>query len=155
MKTGPAIRRSAAGLLLAFAAFSLAWTAVKEVGARGAGPEAGGAAPAAGLTVYYFHATARCPTCKRIEELTRSVFETEFAAEAASGRVEFRVLNREEPACADLVARYSLATNAVVLARGAPSSDWKDLKRIWDLVGDEPAFRKYIASEISAMIGGK
>jgi hypothetical protein len=149
-----AVRRSAAGLLLAFAALSLVWTVVKEVRARRA---AGGDDRVAGaeLTVYYFHATARCPTCNRIEELTRSVVQTEFAAELASGRVEFRVLNREEPSRAALVERYSLATNAVVLARGAPSTEWKDLKRIWDLVGDEPAFRKYISSEVSAMLGGK
>jgi predicted oxidoreductase len=146
-----AIRRTLAGLLLAFAGLSLAWTVLKEVRSRRGGA-GGGEVAGTDLTVYYFHATARCQTCKRIEELTRRVVAEEFAAEVAAGRIEFRTLNREEPANAAVVERYALATNAVVLVRGGDGGRWEDLRKIWDLVWDEPAFRKYVSSAISAML---
>jgi len=144
------------GLLLAFVAASIAWLVVREIQARNEGGEAASKESPSGvlLTVYYFHATARCLTCNRIEKLTREAVQTGFAEDLQAGRIEVRTLNREEPANKSFVEKYRLATNAVVLVRreaGKPGR-WKDLKRIWDLVPDDAAFGKYVQGEIRALL---
>ena len=49
-----------------------------------------------GVEVLSFHTKKRCPTCVAIEQLTREVIETEFAAQLADGSLALRVTDITE-----------------------------------------------------------
>lgn len=54
------------------------------------------------VEVLSFHTKKRCPTCIAIEQLTREVVETDFAAQLADGSLVFRIADvSEEEALAD------------------------------------------------------
>lgn len=100
--------------------------------------------------VYYFHRTQRCPTCTRIEELTREIVRSQFAAEMASGALELHVINIEKPGYEHYENDYNLSVQSIVIARmkGGQQVKWDNLDKIWDLIGNEPEFNVYVAGAI-------
>jgi hypothetical protein len=104
--------------------------------------------------VYYFHSTTRCPTCQDIEAQAHAVIQSGFAAEMASGKVVWKVLNYEQPSVADLAKKFEIQMPVVVLAKmkSGEVADWKRLDRVWALVGDKPAYGTYVRDEINKML---
>jgi len=49
------------------------------------------------VVAYYFHGNFRCPTCRKIEALSREAVESGFPEDLKAGRLEWRVINVEEP----------------------------------------------------------
>lgn len=115
----------------------------------GAAPVAAGH-PGDRVVVYYFHGTYRCKTCMRIEALTRQAVQQDFADELKQGRVELRVVNVEEPANRHFIQDYGLYTKAVVVVdyRDQRQLRWQNLDQIWNLFGNEAAFRAYVADAV-------
>ncbi len=120
-------------------------------------PPAPAPAPADGrqVVVYYLHTTYRCVSCYRIENWTEAAVREGFPAETATGLLEWKVLNVEEPGNEHFVNDYQLFTKSVVLSevRGGREIRWKRLDRAWDLLGDEAAFRRYVDGEIRRFLG--
>jgi len=109
-----------------------------------------------GLVVYYLHSTTRCPTCQSIESQAKEAVETEFASQLKSGEITWKVLNYEQPAAKPLATKFEIQMPVVVLAKmkAGEVQDWKRLDEVWALVGDKPAFAKYVAGEINRMLTG-
>jgi len=107
-----------------------------------------------GVVVFYFHGHFRCATCDRIERFTRECVARAFPAQAARNAVAYRAVNTDIPANAHFTERYRLATRTVVIVRmeGRVERHWKRLDRVWDLVGDEVAFKRYVRDEILAYL---
>jgi hypothetical protein len=103
-----------------------------------------------GLVVYYLHGSTRCPTCEAIEALSEAVVQSDFAAALASGEMQWKVLNYEKPAAAELVRKFEIQMPVVVVARMKQGeiTDWKRLDEVWALVGDKPAFTSLLREEI-------
>jgi hypothetical protein len=153
-------------VLLLFVGASLAWLAVQDVRHKAAVAAVSGVEPAAPspetapaasnrvVTAYYFHGNVRCVTCHKIETYTESTVKTNFPSELTSGSLRWAVVNTDEPANAHFVKDFSLTTKSVVLtdSQSGRLLRWKNLDRIWDLVGDEAGFRKYIADETRAYL---
>ncbi|MBN1886316.1 MAG: hypothetical protein JW876_12440 [Candidatus Krumholzibacteriota bacterium] len=129
--------------------------------ATGGGPGPGdqAAGPFAGpdrVIVFYFHGDKRCPTCMKLERYTRESVAERFADGIAGETVEFRSVNVDEPGNDRFVTDYELTTKAVILVEtaGGRQARWRNLDRIWDLVGNETVFKAYIAEETERFIGG-
>jgi hypothetical protein len=107
-----------------------------------------------GLMVYYFHGNMRCPTCRSIESQSHDTVHTDFASQLESGDLEWKRLNYEEPAGADLGKKFEIQMPVIVLAQmnGGEVQDWRRLDKVWALVGDKPRFAEYIRSEINQML---
>jgi hypothetical protein len=107
-----------------------------------------------GLMVYYFHGSVRCPTCEAIESQSKAVVQTDFAAEMASGDLQWQVLDYEQPANAPLAEEFEIQAPIVVLARlqDGRVTDWKRLDEVWGLVGDEADFAAFLREQIRAML---
>ena len=107
-----------------------------------------------GLVVYYFHGNVRCPTCRAIEKQSHDTVSADFAAELDRGQIVWKALNYEQPAGESLQKKFEVIAPVVVLARmkDGQMGEWKRLDRVWLLVDEEPAFRKYIHAEIAAML---
>ena len=123
------------------------------------GPESDkpeGAPPplADGLVVYYFHSNARCPTCRRIEAYAREAVHGGFARQLDAGRMQWRVVNYEEPAYRHYAAEFNLVAPTVILVRmqAGTQSQWNNLARVWEFVGEKEAFIAYVQDEIRALL---
>lgn len=110
-----------------------------------------------GLVVYYFHSNTRCPTCQSIESQAKDTVHTEFAPQLTSQEIVWKVLNYEQSANAQLAKKFEIQMPVVVLARmkAGQIEDWKRLDEVWALVGDKPAFAKYVREQITKMLGSE
>jgi hypothetical protein len=108
------------------------------------------------VLVSYFHRTIRCETCLKFEALTERALRDGFANELASGRLEWRIADFEEPGHESDVAKYDIFESSLIVSRfvGDEEMEWKKLDAIWDLVGDEGAFVQYIQFEVAEYLGG-
>jgi hypothetical protein len=109
------------------------------------------------VNVYYFHTTFRCPTCYKIEKYTQEAMESGFSPALRDGRVQFQVLNIEEPANAHFVQDYKLYTKSVVVVdiKDGKQVRWSNLAKVWELVGNQKLFIKYIQDEVNGYLQGK
>jgi hypothetical protein len=108
------------------------------------------------LTVYYFHTTFRCPTCRKIESLTASAVQKFFSAELASKKMTWKPVNIEIPENRHFADDFKLFTKSVVIvdSKNGKTVRWKNLDRIWELVRNESAFTGYIKNEIAGYLSG-
>lgn len=165
-------KRIVTGFLLTFLVASLAYFLFKEF--RPAGESGSPAAETAGLDgsqpsgeigdpepenadriiAYYFHATRRCITCRKLESYTMEAVTIGFSDDMESGRLEWRTVNVEEPGNYHFVEDYRLSTKSVVIVdmRDGKQARWKNLKRIWELVNDKTVFIDYIQYEVGAYL---
>lgn len=138
-------------VLLIFVAVSLTVVVMRNTAAPAAGTEKTAVESKKDCAiVYYFHRTQRCPTCMRIEELTREVVRSQFAEEIASGALELRVINIENPGYEHFETDYNLVAQSIVVAtiKDGKQVNWSNLDKIWDLIGTEPEFNTYVAEAI-------
>ena len=66
----------------------------------------------------------------------------------------WKIVNYEQPAAKPLAEKFQLQMPVVVLARmkDGKIEDWKRLDEVWAVVGDKPAFTKYVRKEIERML---
>jgi hypothetical protein len=107
-----------------------------------------------GLVVYYFHSNTRCPTCQSIESQAKDTVHADFAPQLSSGAMSWKILNYEQPASAPLAKKFDIQMPVVVLTKikNGRVEDWRRLDKVWALVGDKPAFAKYVRGEIEGML---
>lgn len=142
--------------LLGFVAVALLVIVARELADDTQTQAAGGPPqlPADGLVAVYFHGNIRCPTCQTIETYAQEAIATQFAEELAAGKLTWQVMNYEEAENAHFAKDYEIAAPTVVLVRreGGHDAQWQNLGRVWELVGDKPAFLAYIAAETRPLL---
>jgi len=91
-----------------------------------------------------------------MEQYAREVVDEAFLTEKDAGLIEFRAVSYDEPRNEHFVKEYALtASSLVVVAQArAGAAPWRSLHRIWDLVGDEAAFKAYLVDALTAMLKG-
>lgn len=109
------------------------------------------------VTAYYLHTTARCTSCRKIEAYTTEALEAGFTNELKDGRLVFRVVNVEEKGNEHFVKDFSIFTKSVVLVdeRSGKQMAWKNLPKVWELLGNKEAFVRYIREETRAYLADK
>jgi hypothetical protein len=164
-------------VLLAFVAVSVAFLVMKErssetpgdtAPAESAAPaphtpaeETGEISPAPAastcIVVYYFHGTRRCATCRKLEEYSHEAIMDAFAEDIQAGTIVWRPIDTDEPGNEHYVKDYVLSTKSVILSAetGGREARWKNLPRIWELVGDKATFMAYIQDEVGAFREGR
>ncbi len=136
---------------LALASLTLTGSACAAEGAGSAKPPAAPKATVkADTVVYYFHGTSRCHTCRTIEAYADEAVKGAFTADLESGRLAWQPTNVDEPANEHFVKDFQLYTRSLVLVDGSNPKRFKNLERVWQLVGDKPAFLKYVQDEVRA-----
>lgn len=108
------------------------------------------------LVVYYFYTTYRCHSCTMIENLTKTAVEAGFKDLLASGRVEFKGINIEQPGNEHYVQDYKLYTKSVVVSdiKDNKETRWKNLDQVWQLLGNENKFIEYVQREVKTYLEG-
>ena len=104
----------------------------------------------------YFLTNVRCPSCLTIERLTAETIQAEFAEELGAGLLEFRTINIDGDGNYHFVKDYQLYTKSVIISEEVKGEEvrWKNLPKVWELLGNEKKFRKYIKDEIATFMAG-
>ena len=112
------------------------------------------AVPAHRVVVTYFHGDVRCPTCKKLEALSREAMEQGFAKEIAAGTVVFQVINTDRAENKHFVDDYKLVTKSLVVAdeRDGKPGRWLNLEKIWDLVGNHDSYMTYVRGAVRDLL---
>jgi len=144
-------RRILTAALLVFILASVAVLIARELKpseGRGAAP------PENGIIAYYFHGNKRCATCMAIEKFSREAVEGGFAEAIKSGKLFYRVVNRDLPENRHFTDDYQLFANSVVLAeyRDGQQTRWKNLEAVWDYAGNRAAFMDYVSRELALFL---
>ena len=107
------------------------------------------------LVVYYFHGNARCVTCRKLESYAKEALVLYFSEGLSSGTMEFKPVNVEIPENDHFIKDYSLVTKSVVLSDtvNGEQTNWKNLDKIWELVGDKEIYQQYIRDNIKEFLG--
>lgn len=106
------------------------------------------------LTVYYFHGNYRCRSCTMIENLTKQAVNSGFTKELKNGRMDLQVINIEEPGNEHFAQDYKLYTKSVILSDkvNGKEQSWKNLDKVWTLLGDPDKFIDYIQTEVQTLL---
>jgi hypothetical protein len=106
------------------------------------------------IIAYYFHGTRRCVSCKKIEAYSRVAIEEGFADELKSGRLEFRAINYDEKENKHYIKDYQLYTKSLIISRvsGEEETEWKNLTKVWELLGSKEKFLDYVRKETRAYL---
>ncbi len=104
------------------------------------------------VVVYYMHRTLRCISCLSIEKMTRDALTEQFAAELASGRLQFRVADYWIDQ--DLARQYDVTTVSVVTVNltGGREVSHRTLDRVWELKGRPAEFETYVVESVRAAL---
>ena len=107
------------------------------------------------IVAYYFHGNVRCMTCRKLEAFSREAINTGFAQELQQGRLEWRIVNVDEPTNRHFIEDYQLHTRSLVLVdmHNGKQTRWKNLDKIWQLVRNKQGFFQYVQSEINEYLG--
>jgi hypothetical protein len=106
------------------------------------------------VTATYFHGNTRCITCNKLETYSQQAIAAHLATYVDDGSLVWQTINYEVPPNEHYVEDYQLAYQSLVLQEyvdGQPG-EFVDLKKIWDLVGDEEAFVEYVADGITTFM---
>lgn len=103
------------------------------------------------ITVYYLYDSVRCDSCRKIEAYTREAVQQGFESQMA---VDWSPLNTDKPENAHYLKDFKLISKSVVVVEydGGKQVRWKELDRIWDLLKDKAAFKKYIRDEVQGYL---
>jgi hypothetical protein len=106
------------------------------------------------VIAYYFHGTFRCTTCRTIEEYSHDAIQTYFAKELGNGRLEFRLVNVEEPGNKHFIQDYQLVSKSLVLSLVSDGKETKskNLADVWQLVRDKDKFLQYVKDEVEKFL---
>jgi hypothetical protein len=71
--------------------------------------------------------------------------------------MEWKMVNIEEPGNEFYVDKYQIYTKTVILSSTKDGKElkWKNMAKIWDLLGDEGTFKTYIQQGIRDFLAGK
>ena len=106
--------------------------------------------PAHQVIAFYFHGTGRCLTCRRMEAWAWEGIERDFSTELQAGTLQWQVVNMDKPENQHFVQDYQLFARSLVLVEWEHGkvSRWTNLRPLWTLLGDKPAFTNYVRQEI-------
>lgn len=107
------------------------------------------------VVVTYFHATARCASCLKIEDLASTAVTTRFAVPLAEKRLSWRLVNIDEPENNHFIRDYRLYTKSVIVSEVKDGREvrWKNLDQVWKLLNDPEGFQSYVEREVRDYLG--
>ena len=109
------------------------------------------------VMVYYFHTTARCDRCIRMEEWTKEALLTGFPDALKDGRLQWRPVDIDRPENEHFLDDYQLTDKSVVVARfnGDNRIGYKVLEDTWSLLDNKDGFLHYVRGEVMSHLSAE
>ena len=110
--------------------------------------------PQDGVAALYFHGDTRCPTCRKIEATAEETIAASYAEEMKRGTVAWQDVNYETPAHRHYLDDFALVAPTLVLVKTNHGQQvaWRNMDRVWELVGDRAAFSAYVEDGINSYL---
>ncbi len=70
------------------------------------------------IEAYYFHFTARCVTCRTVEERAKNSIETLYPALVREGKISFRAVNLDDAAGQALGEKLKISGQTLLIVKG-------------------------------------
>ncbi len=96
------------------------------------------------VLVRYFHGDVRCTTCMQFEDWSKTATE-KFPAELSDGRLEWQLINFDQPENKHYIKDYGLADKSLVLVREEDGKTvrWKNVEEFWEF--DENQKQEFVS----------
>lgn len=106
------------------------------------------------IDVYYFHATARCQGCLKIEDYTFSSINKNYEKELKNGSIKIQSIDFLEPENEKYQTKYGFDTQALIISKKVDGREveWKNLDKIWDYSNSFKKYEKYVKKEINKLL---
>ena len=106
------------------------------------------------VKVIYFHTDYRCSTCNKLEKYSKESVEKNFSKEIKSGKVIWEAINFEKEENEKYVEKFELYNKALILVKyeNGKQKEWKNLKKIWELVNDKSKYYTYVKNEVNKIL---
>jgi hypothetical protein len=84
----------------------------------------------------------------------KEAIATGFAGDLKSGAIQWRPVNVQLPENRHYIQDYRLFTRSLVLVkvRDGKQVEWRNLDKVWELVGDKAQFEKYVQTNVKAYL---
>ncbi len=106
------------------------------------------------LEVYYFHATARCYSCKTIGQYVKETMEQKYAEQIKNGKIDFREINIDLPENKEIAKKYQASGSSLFINRIKDGQDnIEPDMNVWKLLSDEVKFKGYLENKINSYLG--
>ncbi len=102
------------------------------------------------VKVVYFHGDYRCATCNKLEVYSEETVKNYFAKDAESGKVVWAAINFDKKENNHFVDIFNLYNQSLIIMKyeNGKLKDWKNLQKIWKLVGNKSKYFEYVKKEI-------
>jgi len=106
------------------------------------------------VKLYYFHGTRRCKTCLTLEANTKEALDKGFPGEMKQGTITWETYDTDKKENKHFETDFELLFSSVILVKYKADKqvEWKNLQKIWELVGDKPAFLEYVQNEVRSYL---
>jgi len=106
------------------------------------------------IIAYYFYGGVRCSSCMLLEKYTGDAMMRWFPEQISAGQVEYRPVDLEKSGNEHFVKDFQLFSKAVVLVdtKDGRTVRWKNLDKVWSLLGDRDKFQQYIRDEVATFL---
>jgi len=106
------------------------------------------------IEVIYFHATARCEGCLKIEDFTFSSVNKNYDKELKNGTIKIQSIDFLEPENEKYQTKYGFDTQALIISKKVDGKEveWKNLDKIWDYSNNFKKYEKYVKKEINKLL---
>jgi len=98
------------------------------------------------VKVYYFHATRRCSTCESVEKVSKETINKHY-----NGKVSFETFNREDRVNNDLVRKYEISGQTLLVIKGDQVVDLTT-KAFLYAKNDPEKLQKALISQVDEML---
>lgn len=103
------------------------------------------------VNVYYFHGKQRCQTCIAVGNIAKETVEKAFAG---NNKVHFAEVNTSEEENRDLVEKYDVTWNALIIAKSEQSKDITE-QAFATAIGSPEKLSNEIVTIVKSMVEGK
>jgi hypothetical protein len=106
------------------------------------------------FVVYYLHMNRRCMTCEKLEAYSEEAIMTGFTEQLKDSSIVWKVVNFEEEGNEHFAKDYNLYSQSVVISKllDGKETEWKNLDKIWEIVGNKDEFIAYVQGEVTKFI---
>ena len=106
------------------------------------------------VLVYYFHMTARCGPCIRMEEWTKEAVLSGFTDALKAGQLAWRAIDVEKSENDHFIDDYRLTDMSVVVTKikDGRRIRYEILEESWSLLDDKAAFLRYVRNEVRSYL---
>ncbi|MFA6393413.1 MAG: nitrophenyl compound nitroreductase subunit ArsF family protein [Patescibacteria group bacterium] len=106
------------------------------------------------LEVYYFHATARCVSCKTIGQYVSETMNNTYGELLKSGRIDYREINIDLPENKDVARKFRASGSSLFINRIKDGQDnIEQDANVWRLLNNETQFKSYLENKINSYLG--